>query len=466
MTGRRPKSPNSALALLLTRHGISHKSLAFRVNQIAGRKGHPTAYKHTGVARWLAGATPKDPVPQFIAAALTERIGRLVTVEEIGMGVPPEEVPRGWDFPRNRGEAIEGTCLHWTGHDDASPAGGFAAAGYVLPVTRWLAVPADGAGWDDESEGSRRVSQDDLRELRDAAEQARLWDSGFGGGNWRLSSVTQCLRRRALPLLAGPHSEQTGQELFSITAELSRVVAWAAFDSGHSAAAQQHFIQALRLARAGGNVEMGTYILTTMALHTILEGAPDQALDMAQGAFHQGRHHASRRVLAFAKLAEARALARLGDATGASSALSRAESWLDKIKPGTPDPQWISYVTHGRLAADAIEIYRDLQNPKAALGWSKQATDLSDERHARAVGLRLAVAATAACQARDLDQALDCGNRALALLSRVNSARAERYLRDAAHALAPWATDPRVSDFTEGLARRLSPTPVPEAAAR
>lgn len=465
MTGRRPKSPNSALALLLGEHGMSHKGLAFRVNQLAEQAGRLTAYKHTSVARWLEGATPRDPVPKFIAAALSERIGRLVTVEEIGMGGSADDAPRGWDFPRDRAEAIEGACVHWSGPDDARPSGGFAVSGYALPVTRWLGVPADATGWAEAGAHDRRVGQEDLKELRDAAAQARLWDAEFGGGNWRLSSVTQCLRERAVPLLAGTHSEETGRELFTIAAELSRVVAWAAFDSGHSAAAQQHFIQALRLARAGGDVETGTYILSTMALHTLLEGAPDQALDMAQGAFHRGRRHASRRVLAFAKLAEARALARMGDATGASSALSRADSWLDKIQPGDHDPEWVSYVTHGRLAADATEIFRDLNNPKAALGWSRHATDLSDSLHTRAVGLRLAVVSTAACQARDLDHALDCGTRSLNLLSRVASVRAGTYLRGIVAALAPWAGDPRIRDFTERLEDQITPA-APEAVAR
>jgi tetratricopeptide (TPR) repeat protein len=270
--------------------------------------------------------------------------------------------------------------------------------------------------------------------------------------------VTQCLRDRAVPLLSGAHTERVGQELFTITAELSRVVAWAAFDSGHSGTAQRHFIQALRLARAGGDVEMGTYILTTMALHTILEGSPDQALDMAQGAFHRGRNHASPQVLAFAKLAEARAFGRLGDATSASSSLSRAERLLDKIKIPSEacDPMRIPYVTHGRLAADATEIFRDLHNPKAALGWSKQATDMSADLHGRAVGLRLAVVATAHCQARDLDQALDCGHQALDVLARVTSARAEGHLREVATALAPWAAEPQVSEFTERLEQRLT----------
>ncbi|WP_367435229.1 sporulation associated protein [Streptomyces celluloflavus] len=442
---------------------MSHKGLAFRVNQLAERDGNATAYKHSSVARWLAGATPKDPVPQYIATALSERIGRTVTVEEIGMGAAPDEAPRGWDFPRDREEAIEGARAHWSAAD--GPGGAFAASGYVLPVTRWLAVPADSTdpapppdpadsastGQEGSSAG-RLIGTEDLKELTDAAEQARVWDAQFGGANWRLSSIRRCLNERALPLLDARHREEaTARELFSITAELSRVAAWAAFDAGHSAAAQQHFVQALRLARAGGDIEMGTYVLTTMALHTILEGAPDQALDMAQGAFHRGRRHASRRVLAFAKLAEARALARMGDATGASTALSRAESWLDKITPGAQDSPRLSYVTHGRLAADATEIFRDLRKPKAALGWSRQAGELSDVHQTRAVGLRMAVVATAACQARDLDQALDHGDRALALLQRVESNRARTYLEDVATALDPWAAEPRANAFLKRL---------------
>ncbi|MCA1220026.1 sporulation associated protein [Streptomyces sp. 8L] len=462
MTGRRPRTPNTALAALLNGHGMSHKGLAFRVNQLSERDGNATAYKHSSVARWLAGATPKDPVPQYIATALSERIGRTVTVEEIGMGVAPEEAPRGWDFPRDREEAIKGARAHWSAGDGRS--GAFAASGYVLPVTRWLAVPADStdAAPSPDSPGSASTGQEssstgrllgteDLKELTDAAEQARVWDAQFGGANWRLGWIRRCLNERALPLLDARHDEATARELFSITAELSRVAAWAAFDAGHSVAAQQHFVQALRLARAGGDIEMGTYVLTTMALHTVLEGAPDQALDMAQGAFHRGRRHASRRVLAFAKLVEARALARMGDATGASTALSRAESWLDKITPGAHDSPRLSYVTHSRLAADATEIFRDLRKPRAALGWSRQAGELSDVHQTRAVGLRMAVAATAACQARDLDQALDHADQALVLLQRVESTRARTHLEDVATALMPWAADPRANAFLQRL---------------
>ncbi|MFG3403816.1 sporulation associated protein [Streptomyces sp. NPDC048142] len=461
MTGRRPKTPNRALAVLLTTHGISHKGLAFRVNQLAEQHGSKTSYNHSSVARWTKGSIPQEPVPQLIARAFTERIGRTVTVEEIGMGAVADNAAVGWDFPRDRAEAITIAQAHWSASERT--AGRFAVSGYSVAVTRWLGVPSDRVKWGTSAEG-RQIGLADLAELRSAAEQARQWDAQFGGGNWRMSSAAQCLRNQALPLLAGSHSEKVGRELFSVTAELGRVLGWAAFDSGDSAAAQQHLVQALRLARAGGDVEMGTYILTTMALHTLLEGAPDEALDMAQGAFHQGRNHSSRRVLAFAKLAEARALGRLEDGTGATTALSRAESWLNKINTATRDPDWLGYVTPGRLAADASEIFRDLRKPIVSLTWNDQADSLCDTSAARAVGLRLAIAATAACQARDLDRAVDYAERSLSLLSRVDSARARIYLQDVASALAPWAEEQHAKDLIERLRQASNPLSAPAVA--
>ncbi|MFJ4689438.1 hypothetical protein [Streptomyces sp. NPDC088789] len=330
---RRPKTPNRAFATLLTTHGVSHKSLAFRVNQLAAEEDMQTSYNHSSVARWIDGSVPKDPVPRFIARALGERLGRTVTVGEIGMAAAADEAVC-WDFPRDRAEAVGHVLAHWS--TCARPGGPFAVRGYHVAVTRWLAVPADRFDWPPSPPGHQSCPTR-TDEIRQAAEQARQWDTQFGGGNTLMQSASRFVRE-TMPLLATAYDQTCGQPLLSTLAELVRTMGWAAFDNGHSVQAQQCFIQALRLARAGQDVEMGAYVLATMALHTLLEGAPDEALDMAQGAYYQGRHHASRRVLAFAKLAEARALARLGDATGATTALSRAESWLDKITPETRDP--------------------------------------------------------------------------------------------------------------------------------
>jgi hypothetical protein len=140
-----------------------------------------------------------------------------------------------------------------------------------------------------------------------------------------------------------------GKELYAGTAELARVAGWSALDMGHHALAQRHFIQALRMARAGASLAVGCHVLTNMALQATLRGYPDEAVDMAQGAYDRARHQAAPRVLAFAKLVEARAHARLGDAPSAAAALVSSERLLEQAgtEPGD-EPAWIRYYTpHG-----------------------------------------------------------------------------------------------------------------------
>ncbi|MFI8966996.1 sporulation protein [Streptomyces sp. NPDC053493] len=328
---------------------------------------------------------------------------------------------------------------------------GFAASAFTTPVTRWLTQPAHATPLHQQI---RRVGRADLDELWQAAAEAQKWDSRFGGGNWKSSSVTECLRLRAAPLLSGSYSKAIGKQLLAATAELSRVVGWSAFDIGQHEAAQQHFVQALSLARAAGDVQAGAYVLTTMSLQTMLRGYPERAADMAGGAYERARKTAAPRVLAFAKLAEARAHGRAGDSKAAGAALACSETLLDQVRPDA-DPQWLSYFTHARLAADATEIHRDLGQHRAAFAWNEQAEVMPSDRFTRAVGIRLSVLASSHLQAGDLERSLAVGERALTVLREVSSTRAHGYLRSFAAALKPWQKEPAISAFI-GRAQTLA----------
>ncbi|MFD9517875.1 sporulation protein [Streptomyces sp. NPDC059979] len=440
--------PNEDLARLIGEARASHKSLAARINQIGEAAGVALRYEHTSVARWVnLGMVPRGRVPEFLAAALGERLGRQVTVEDIGMFTGNRDTATmGLDFPRDPADAVRVAATYWRTVDRRNfLSNGFALASFTTPVTRWLTKPADDVP---AHQGTQRVGRADLDELWAASQEARLWDSRLGGGNWRTSSVTQCLKTKAAPMLLGTYSQAIGKELFAATAELSRVVGWAAFDVGHHEVAQRHFVQALRLARAAGDVETGCYVLTTMALQTFLRGYPEQAADMAEGAYERARGHAAPRVLAFAKLAEARAHGRAHNAQAAGAALAQSERLLDSIRPGAHDPERLSYFTPARLATDAIEIHRDLAQPKAALRWNKLAEPMPAGQFTRATGIRLAVLASSHLQNGDLDRGLSAGTQALKVLRSVNSTRARSYLHNVATDLTPWRTDNRVKEFT------------------
>lgn len=195
----------------------------------------------------------------------------------------------GLHFPRDPSDAVLGAADFWSNVDRRDVLG-FAVSAYAVPVTRSLVQPADTAG---ARESGRRVGRTDITDLWKAVGQAQRWDSKFGGGSRKASSATTCLTERAAPLLRGSYTEATGRELFTVTAELARVAAWTAVDMGHHDTAQRHFVQALRLARAGDAVDMGCYVLSTMALQTVLRGYPSEAVDMAQGAYERAKDTAA-----------------------------------------------------------------------------------------------------------------------------------------------------------------------------
>ncbi|MFE1556136.1 sporulation protein [Streptomyces sp. NPDC058734] len=400
--------------------------------------------------------TPRAPVPELIAAVLGERLGRTVTLDEIGMGELRERwADMGLDFPRDPDEALRLSAEYWSSmHRRTLLTGGpLAIAAYHTPVRRWLAKPADTPA---PRTGGRQVGRADLDELWLAAEDARRWDSKFGGGNAMASSVAGVLQERAAPLLRGTYSDKIGAELFSATAELARVAAWAAVDMGQHSTAQQHFIQALRLARSAGDVQTGSYVLATMSLHAYLQGHLAEAIDMAEGAYEQGKHDAAPRVLAFAKLAEARAHGRARDARSAGQALAAAEELLASIRPGTRDAEHVGYLTHARISTDAVEICRDLGDLESALRWSRQAEVMPVGVYTRAVGIRQAVLASAYIQAGELDHGLDLGVQAVEILARVRSTRAHAYVREVAESLRPWQNHKPAREFVRQATAALA----------
>src|SRR5262245_52468333 len=238
------------------------------------------------------------------------------------------------------------------------------SAAFATPRTRWLIQPVDvNAATQHSHARGRRAGAADVAELQDAAEHARHIDSKYGGGSSGSSLVVACLRDRAIPLLKGTYTDAVGRRLFAATAQLGRLAGYSAWDVGDQAAAQRHYIQSLRLARAAGDVPLGGYVLASMSLQAGLNDFVEDAIDMAQGAYERAYGHATPRTLAFFKLVEARAHARAARRHGhayarraAGLALAQSEALLGKANPGDGDPAWIDFFTYARLAADATEI--------------------------------------------------------------------------------------------------------------
>lgn len=462
---REQRGPNEKLGAVLALAGISNAGLARRVNDLGAQRGLTLRYDKTSVARWVSkGMVPQGAAPHLIAAAIGQKLGRPVPLHEIGLADADPAPEVGLAFPRDVGQAVRSATelyrLDLAGRRAGSGgiwqslAGSFAVSAYATPASRWLITPADSsvareANPADGSGAPLKVGHSDVQKLREAAEDARRWDSKYGGGDWRSSMVPECLRVEAAPLLLGSYADDVGRSLFGAAAELTRLAGWMAFDTGQQEAAQRYYIQALRLARAAADVPLGGYVLASMSLQATYRGFGDEGVDLAQAALERNRGLATARTLSFFRLVEARAHARAGDAQAAGAALKSAESWLERSRPGDSDPTWLGFYSYDRFAADAAECYRDLKAPRQVRRFTEQALSRPTEEFVRSHGLRLVVSAVAELESGNLDAACEQGVRAVEVAGRISSARTTEYVKDLLHRLEPYGDEPRVVELRE-----------------
>ncbi|GGU75205.1 MFS transporter [Streptomyces litmocidini] len=472
---REQRGPNEKLGTVLALAGISNAGLARRVNDLGAQRGLTLRYDKTSVARWVSkGMVPQGAAPHLIAAAIGQKLGRPVPLHEIGLADADPAPEVGLAFPRDVGEAVRSATdlyrLDLAGRRAGgggiwqSLAGSFSVSAYATPASRWLITPADpsvereaprpGAGTGLAAAGTTaaehaRVGHSDVAKLREAAEDARRWDSKYGGGDWRSSMVPECLRVDAAPLLLGSYSDEVGRNLFGATAELTRLAGWMAFDTGQQEAAQRYYIQALRLARAAADVPLGGYVLASMSLQATYRGFADEGVDLAQAALERNRGLATARTMSFFRLVEARAHAKAGDGAAAAAALKSAEGWLERSREGDADPTWLGFYSYDRFCADAAECYRDLRMPREVRRFTEQALSRPTEEFVRSHGLRLVVSAVAELESGNLDAACAAGTRAVEVAGRISSARTTEYVRDLLHRLEPYGDEPRVVELRE-----------------
>ncbi|WP_329020877.1 MFS transporter [Streptomyces sp. NBC_00690] len=472
---REQRGPNEKLGTVLALAGISNAGLARRVNDLGAQRGLTLRYDKTSVARWVSkGMVPQGAAPHLIAAAIGAKLGRPVPLHEIGLADADPAPEVGLAFPRDIGAAVKSATelyrLDLAGRRAGgggiwqSLAGSFAVSAYATPASRWLITPADpsverlpgttagaAAGGVEVplEDPVARVGHSDVAKLREAAQDARRWDSKYGGGDWRSSMVPECLRVDAAPLLLGSYSDEVGRALFGATAELTRLAGWMAFDTGQQEAAQRYYIQALRLARAAADVPLGGYVLASMSLQSIYRGFADEGVDLAQAALERNRGLATARTMSFFRLVEARAHAKANDAAAAGAALKAAEGWLERSRDGDPDPSWLGFYSYDRFCADAAECYRDLKAPRQVRRFTEQALSRPTEEYVRSHGLRLVVSAVAELESGNLDAACAAGTRAVEVAGRISSARTTEYVRDLLHRLEPYGDEPRVAELRE-----------------
>ncbi|MFE9557948.1 transcriptional regulator [Streptomyces sp. NPDC006692] len=447
------RQPNERLQALIQEAGCSNAGLARRVNMVGAERGLDLRYDKTSVARWLRGQQPRGRAPGIIAEALGRKLGRTVTIDEIGMANGKNLATGvGLQFSPTVLGAIEQVCELWrsdVGRRDFLSGSTVASSALVEPSRDWLITGADTQV---ARSAGQRVGTADVEAVRAMTDALVQLDHRFGAGHVR-PVVVHYLNSVVSGLLAGSYRESVGRQLFAAVARLTELAGYMAVDTGQPGLAQRYYIQALRLAQAADDRGYGGYVLAASMSHLAAQlGNPREIAQLARAAQEGARGRVTPRAEAMFYAAEARGHALLGDGRTCQAVAARAIAALDAAPDGSgDDPAWIAHFDHAYLADELAHCHRDLGQPEAAARRAEESLAGHPESRARRRAIGLVLLATAQVQQREVEEACATGTRAVELLSTLRSNRGSDYLEDLQERLEPYENEPAVREFGERM---------------
>ncbi|MEU6482593.1 transcriptional regulator [Streptomyces sp. NPDC046887] len=443
------RQPNERLQALIQEAGCSNAGLARRVNMVGAERGIDLRYDKTSVARWLRGQQPRGRAPGLIAEALGRKLGRTVTIDEIGMaGGKNLASGVGLQFSPTVLGAIEQVTELWrsdVGRRDFLSGSTVAASALVEPSRDWLITAADAQV---ARQAGSRVGEADVAAVRAMTNALVELDHRFGSGHVR-PVVAHYLNSVVSGLLSGSYRDTVGRRLFAAVARLTELAGYMAVDTGQPGLAQRYYIQALRLAQAADDRAYGGYVLAASMSHLAAElGNPREIAQLARAAQEGARGRVTPRAEAMFLAAEARGHALLGDARTCRDTASRAVAALDRADPESgDDPEWIAHFDHAYLSDELAHCWRDLGRSEEAERAANEALAALPETKARRRAIGLVLLASAQVQQREIEAACATGTRAAELLGTLRSSRGAEYLDDLRQRLEPYGNEPAVREF-------------------
>ncbi len=322
------RGPNVALARLLEESGLSETQFIRAVNRLAAEAGVSVRYDQPSVSQWLGGTTPRQAVRPFIVEVLARRLGRPVTLAEVGFPAP-RTTSDNRTFPRTVEELVDLVRSDM----DPSRRGVLSAGLYSVALT----IP----GWPDivgrmeavQTGQARRIGMADVEAV--SAMTDRLGDLyDHFGGRYGRPMAASFIANTVAPYLRADAPNEVRKAMISATSFLCYLTGWMAVDEGLHGLAQRYYVKGLEMAGASGD---------HMAYCHILRGMSVQAADLGHGSAAQrladsataASPTAGPRMRAFFAGQQAHSYALAGDRSNALRSIRETETYLDKAESQT-----------------------------------------------------------------------------------------------------------------------------------
>lgn len=490
------KGPNTRLADLFGLAGWSKGELARLVNRQAAAMGHPQLATDTSrVRRWIdVGETPRDPVPKVLAALFTERLGRVVTIEDLGFRKPGQTARRqsvdglpwatertaevlteftGMDLMLNRrglvgagtalaaGSALSGAMDDWLSTDPA--AAGSRLAGTHIDATRIQ----DYRYPHPEPYEAAPVGAQEIDALERSVEVFRAWDAARGGGLQRKAVVGQL--NEVGGMLTYDHPGPLQERLWGVAANLAVLAGWMSHDVGLEPTAQKYFVIATHAAREGGDRPRAGEALSRAARQMVHLGRPDDALDLMQLAKSGSGRATLPRTRAMLCTVEAWAQASMGRGQAMRRTLGEAEDLFASDRGDVPPPSWMQIFKEEDLYGMQALAYRTLaEHEPSAAGkaqrYAEKALKLRVDGRQRSKIFDYLTMASACFLDDEPEQADRYARLALLTIGQTSSHRTWDRLREMYRLTGQYAGHPKIEELRHDLREALPRSPGERAA--
>lgn len=285
-------APNNKLAALLAEAGWSAGDLARSVRALGAAQGLALRYDRTAVAHWLTGTRPRPPAPHLIAAALSERIGRLVTVQDAGFAPAPQAPSAPSSTPSAEADPVHHLLNLCRTETDPERRSFLAKTAYAV-TTAASALPDFGAL---PVEGRKeptgiQVATCDVEALNEMTQTFATLADRHGGAHVR-AMLASYLADQVGRLLHAPANGALHNDLLRGAGQLTHLLALTNDDSGHPGLAQRYFRTALDLATRAGDARLYAITLRAMSAQALRLGHLRHALQLAEASISALPAHA------------------------------------------------------------------------------------------------------------------------------------------------------------------------------
>ncbi|MFD4725374.1 hypothetical protein ACFWNW_09875 [Streptomyces seoulensis] len=480
--------PNTRFADLFGMAGWSKGELARMVNRQAAAMGHPQLSTDTSrVRRWIdMGEIPRDPVPRVLASLFTERLGRVVTMEDLGLvrhgragkrqGDGKREDPDGVLWAPERTAAV---LTEFTGMDLMLNRRGLVGAGAALAAGATLSsamhdwlhtdptlradapvldnpLHAEPAGFDRYE--AAPIGSQEVEELEGSVQVFRAWDAARGGGLQRKAVVGQL--NEVGGMLAYHHPPQLQRRLWGVAANLAVLAGWMSHDVGLEPTAQKYFVIATHAAHEGGDRPRAGEALSRAARQMVHLGRPDDAMDLMKLAQSGSGEELQPRTKAMFHTIEAWAQAAMGKGQAMRRTLGQAEDLFVSDRHDSRQPDWMQTFKDEDLYGMQALAYRTLaeHDPSAAVHaqhYAQKALALRVDGRERSKIFDHLSMASACFIADDPEQADRYARLALMAMGANSSRRTWDRLREMYRLTAEYASYPKVGELREEIRQAL-----------